>query len=811
MMKVGENVLRDLFTKLFGSATRRSVATAWALPALAVAALGAVPSGAAGAPGFDRHYELATPPDKASQPVRVSGLSPDGRTVSFANYQTGNGLPGTESQMSGGVNSYLGLRGDGAWRYESMGLSAAAIPQPIFRDATPQLDLQLFTGVVDANAARSALFSRRPREEPKRISPVLTNLDGATQKDWAPNYVGSSQDLSHVVLAMLISSGGRLLPDDPSASTYSSSADGRQLYESVGGDSPTLRRVDVGADGQVLGHCGAILGSAGHVARAISDDGRRIFFSATDAVLSDGCFDPVTNDLYARVDGAQTERLTDSECHRVADPAATPPVEACSPKASRVQYESASGDGERVFFTTSDQLVSSDTDGSKDLYMYDFRAPPGARLTQLSAGDSTDVTPGAGAEVQGFLRASVDGSRSYFVARGVLTTVPNSAQGVSAVEGGNNLYLAAADGEIKFVATLADDSEIMWNYNDEGGFRQAQLADSAGRYLIFASATALTDDDFDVSSDIYAYDAQSGTMERVSVGRDGFGDNGNSDADGAFMSGPAAAQLSPASATAQSRQVSGDGSRVVFSTTQALEPDDVNALSDVYEWRDGQVRMVSDGQDANGVGAGGGGFVMSEDGSTVAFSTWQRLLPDRDVDSAADVYVARTGPDVDSPPPGPPAPCVGAACQGVRSSDPGPSVGAGSSAFLGGGNIVPPVASAKQANVRVTKAKAARGAATTIKVQVSGRGKIRTSGSGLERVQKTAKAAGAYRLRVKLTKRAQRTLRRTHRVTVRMAVRFTSHDGEQSSARVSLTFKSNARQATARRASVSSSVVRKDR
>lgn len=785
------------------------------LLALAVTALGVVPAAASAAPGFERHYELATPPDKASQPVKVTGLSPDGRAVGFSNFGTGNGLPGTESQVGGGSPpSYLGLREDTAWRYFPMGLSSVEIPQSQFRDSTPQQDRQLFTGVVDAAAAQTALFVRRPGGQSRRSSPVLTNLDGATQKDWKPDYLGASRNLSHVILRMKIS-GGRLLPDDPPVSDYVGGPETPQLYESVDADPPILRRVDVGNDGQVVGDCGAALGSGGdasHAARAVSADGRRIFFSAQEESPIYVCASQTPRDLYARVDGSQTVDLSASECQRVEDPAATPPVSACAPAVNDTQYESASADGERVFFTTSDQLVDSDTDATSDLYMYDFGEPVGARLTQLSAGDVTDPTPGADAAVQGFLRASEDGSRAYFVARGVLTTVANGVQ-ASAVDGGNNLYLATADGGIKFVGTLSSDAESMWNNIDEGGFRPVQLADAGGRYLVFASVTPLTVDDIDATSDIYRYDAQTGKLERVSVGRDGLGSDGNSDTDGAFMFGPDASRQSQASATERSRQVSGDGSRVVFSTTQALEADDVNGKSDVYEWRDGQVRMVSDGRDPAGVGAGGRDFSMSEDGSTVAFTTWRRLLPDRDTDTAADVYVARTGADVDPLPPGPAAPCLGQACQG----DPGPSpapLGAGSSIFGGAGNVIPPVAQAEPTVVRVPKVKTVRGTSTKITVVVAEKGRIQVTGSGLNRSQKTVKKAGTYKLQVRLSKRAQRTLRRKHQVKVRVSVLFKPAEGAQQSARTSVTFKASPSRSSSRsvrRVSVLSSAGREGR
>ena len=761
------------------------------------------------APSFDRHYELATPPDKDGQAARLTALAPDGTAVTFDNRNgSGGGFPGTEAAGASGSNGYLTTRRGGVWSYFPMNVSAADIPQGIFRDAAPSLDRQLFAGAINVSAAQSALFVRTPGAPPTRVSAVFTNLRGASSKAWVPAFRGASKDLSHVVVA-LPPEDGRLLPQDlPRGSLLGGSAEA--LYESVHVDSPVLRRVDVDEEGEIIGHCGARVGSLLHTSRAVSDDGRRIFFSSQDdrGQFND-CWGPPV-DLYARIDGAQTVRLSTSYCNRAADPLANPPVPACAPRTNGVQFQSASADGQRVFFTSGDQLVNGDTDGTSDLYMYDFRAPVNAPLSQLSAGDATDTTPGSGADVQGFLRASEDGSRTYFVARGVLTTAPNSEH-ASAVDGGNNLYLATASGEIKFVATLAYDSEMMWAYNDVGGLRPVQLADTAGRYLVFASATPLTSDDTDAASDIYRYDAQTEVLERVSVGRDGFGDNGNSDGDGASINGPIADQASLAEVTAQSRQVSGDGSQIVFATTQALEPDDVNGKSDVYEWRDGQVRMVSDGQDATGVGAGGYGFLMSEDGSAVAFSTWRALLPDRDTDTSSDVYVARTGADVD-PLPAPVTPCAGDKCQGPLAPPSGPLANAGSSTFAGAGNVVAPVPA--PTSVQVAKVKAVHGTSTQITVKVSGEGRIQASGLGLRLAQKTVKKAGTYKMAVKLSQQAQQTLRHKHRVKVSVSVRFTPVRGAEESARVSVTFTPKARRSSsrsARQVSVLSSADRKGR
>jgi hypothetical protein len=78
-------------------------------------------------------------------------------------------------------------------------------------------------------------------------------------------------------------------------------------------------------------------------------------------------------------------------------------------------------------------------------------------------------------------------------------------------------------------------------------------------------------------------------------------------------------------------------------------------------------------------------------------------------------------------------------------------------------------------------------------VKVTEAGRIRTSGSGLRRRHKTVPKAGTYRVPVKLSTRARRTLSREGHVTVRVTVRFTSATGRRASTHVRVTFKRHAK------------------
>src|SRR5262249_2288486 len=97
------------------------------------------------------------------------------------------------------------------------------------------------------------------------------------------------------------------------------------------------------------------------------------------------------------IDAADTRWVSQSQCVR------TLPDPPCSDTGA-VQFQGASADGARVFFTSAGQLVNEDIDSNVDLYQYDL---PSGELTRISAQD--------GAAVRGVISISDDGRRIYFL------------------------------------------------------------------------------------------------------------------------------------------------------------------------------------------------------------------------------------------------------------------------------------------------------------------------------------------------------------------------------------------------------------
>lgn len=745
---------------------------------IALGALCALPAAASGA-SAGRHYELATPPDKLGQPVRLTALAPDGQTVLF-DATGGNGLPGTGSHNLQS-NAYVALRHARSWGFFPMNLSATQVRYPVAADSTAALDAVLSSGVTDAASGATAFFRTRIGGEPERVTADVVNRAGP-QATSRPVYRGASADLSHLVLEARSTSPGTpenaYLASDPVADPDAATEAPAKLYESVAGAPPLLRRVDVDGGGLPVATCGTVvLGGSTSAERAVSADGQRIFFSAP-ADCTDP-FAPGPARLYARIGGVDTIDVGASECDRVADPAANPPIPACSPVAGSADYVTASRAGDAVFFTSVDQLVDADVDETNDLYRYRFDAPAGARLTRVSSG----AGQGAGADVAGVVRASADAGRVYFVARGVLAAA-NSA-GAEPVEGADNLYVAQlGTGSTDFVGTLDPGDAALYGSDLA---RPAQLADDAGRFLLFASAAGLAGGDADGALDLFRYDAQEGIVSALSAAADPEQDAVAVTPPSPYDNGGRSSQRAVSSA----RQISEDGSRAVFSTTASLVAgDDDGGAPDVYEWHAGRLALVTDVREALGVGgqyASNRGFLMSADGSAVAFSTGDRLVPDRDTDTAADVYVARLGDDVLPLPPAPPGPCTGTSCEGPRPlvpSVPSPQ----SQAYAGPGNVVPPRLRSSTAP-RVRAPKTVRRSRATVRVTVRGAGRVTVAGPGLARVTKRVGKSGTYSVATRLTGSKLRSWRSGKTVRVRVTVTFKPTVGATRASRVSISFR----------------------
>ena len=280
-------------------------------------------------------------------------------------------------------------------------------------------------------------------------------------------------------------------------------------------------------------------------------------------------------------------------------------------------YEGSSADGSRVFFTTADPLVASDTDecdptdpapnGCGDVY-----ERSGGSTTLLSTGPVTPSTP----FFAGYLDASEDGLRVFFSTR-------------EAMVGGDSDTLSDVYERSGGTTTLVSTGPAGGNGDFIPAFGDAS---ADGTSVFFTTGERLVASDTDSAADVYA--RESGTTTLVSTGPAG----GNGAADATF------------------RAVSHDGSRVIFETSERLVSADTDGATDVYERAGGATTLLSTGP-AGGNGSAEALYKDSSDGGTRVFFQTTESLTSSDGDGQVDVYErsggttthVSTGPADDGP------------------------------------------------------------------------------------------------------------------------------------------------------------------
>jgi hypothetical protein len=316
-----------------------------------------------------------------------------------------------------------------------------------------------------------------------------------------------------------------------------------------------------------------------------------------------------------------------------------------------------------------------------------------------------------GVEMAGVVRVAEEGTYVYFVSHGELAGNLD-AKGEPAKAGADNLYVYdTSTRATTFIGALAGNDLRVWGGSDE---RRAQ-ATPDGRFLLFASTGDLTPDASGPGRQLYRYEVPSeahsaGTLVRVTIGEDGYNDNGNSVGAPSSLFAPAYKALIPKHrevdlARPQPVSISENGAMVFFASPLALTPqahvNDVCAIGEgacpgegegveqnVYEWEDGQVYLISDGQDTHSVLDSSATTLIGANasGSDVFFQTADPLVA-QDTDTQQDVYDASVNGGF--PTPVVPAGCEGETCQAPPSTPPTFDA-SGSATFSGVGDLVSP-------------------------------------------------------------------------------------------------------------------------
>lgn len=629
-----------------------------------------------------RAYEMVSPSYKEGFSTPAVGVAEDGQQVlaeSNGSYLTPEG---SEPEGIGPFGlTYRLMRTAAGWASAPIDAPFAKFPKFEVIGLSPDFASSLAFGSVPGQSSAD-LYIRPAGGTLTEVGP------GAPPgiRETSVNFIGASEDLTHSLFSAFSPSEG--LEEDglwPGDTTTGGRRPSLYEYTGSGNPEPTLvgvsdeHRLAHVAESHLISNCGTLLGGGhqpqgGDVYNAISASGALVFFTAEECGGS-----PTVKELYARVDQERTIAI--SEPPFIAGRAcagACVTTENTPGTRKPAAFVGASLDGSWVYFMTQQSLVNGDEagDGSgMDLYGAEIMHGAVTRLVQVSSGGEGDATPGSGAEVMGVSRVSEDGSHVYFVAAGTLTGV--NGEGKAPVAGAPNLYVFSRqcpEGEANcgdpvertsFVATLsATEDGADWGSAD---VRPVQTTPE-GRFLVFQSTADLTPDQEGrkEAGQVFEYDAQAETLARVSRGQNGYNEDGNS---GEY---PAKIpiqneELGRASTPARTRfyalAMSADGSRVVFTSEDALTPQALRGITNIYEAHDGHVGLISDGHD---VLTESGHTTTSligidESGSDVFFTTADALVP-QDTDAQVDIYDARI--DGGFAPVPEPVPCSPAACRG---------------------------------------------------------------------------------------------------------------------------------------------------
>jgi hypothetical protein len=685
-----------------------------------------------------RAYEMVSPPYKQAHDAHLLGeggipVAPDGDVAGFEsegafsepeNYRV-NGEP---------ENIYLSQRGASGWITSSAFAPRSLIDTPFLEglDGDSSVDLRSVRvscglnpmGKGEGPGKGEAIVCALREPDGSWVStPAYTNATNVSIGNAGRlGYLGGSSDLSRLFIQPALP----LLPTD----VIPGGTGAAGIYEvaGMGTASPELRLVNVDNEGHelvflnpaeevsrggrelapLLGDRLAnplIKGSAYH---AIAESGKTVFFTAT--TVSGERPAVYAQAVYARIhcepgppsckEDGNSEWLETVEV-------SSPSLSECSecphqpvPKPRAATFQGASADGSKVFFTTRQKLLSKEPEvigqegTTPNLYEYDFSKRAEGKALVLLSPDP------AGAKVEGVVRTSPDGSHVYFGALGALPSVPNTTingkgEPVNEVAHAGKVNLYGYDTvtrETKFVGGSQVEgigTKVSTDFPPANG-RPAQTTPD-GRYLVFSSRSPLAGDTNGAAQAVYRYDFQTGELTWVSQAAHGFTPtNEGKDAMVAPLNGTFIGAM--ANIGDWNRAISEDGSHIIFTTAEKLQGNDVNNAVDVYEWHDGTVSLISDGQNPVGLGGTGGNFIaggMSASGSDIFFST-QASLVGQDTDVLKDIYDARV--DGGFPAPVAPPSCLGEACQGISSGL--PSFGsATSSGFPASGNLTPPAIS----------------------------------------------------------------------------------------------------------------------
>jgi sugar lactone lactonase YvrE len=680
-----------------------------------------------------RAWELVTPPNKHGAPIegltREGGMilaAEDGDSIAYVadgsivEEPNGNRSPEQQQDISTRTPEGWLTQDIATPNTRAQGVSVGSAPE--YRFFTPDLSLAavepwgstpLSEPPLAPEAKQKTIYIRNNATD--TYLPLVTeaNVPAGTVFGLKLNFLSATPDLSHVVLRSAVP----LVPSPSGAGLYEWSAGELRFVSALPTGAPA-REAELGYDGHVLAH-------------AISSDGSRVIWTTKEENSGAG-------HLY----------LTDTATGETIQLDAA--VGAREPNVGSAEFQTASADASRIFFSDKQRLTSDSTaepafPEKADLYECEIVEQAGKLSCNLK--DLTvDHNQGEHAAVQGFLLGSgEEGTSVYFVAQGVLADNPNG-NGEHAEAGKDNLYSLRELDEswtTTFIGQLSSEDSPEWEGN-RGKSNTAFLTARAspnGRYLAFMSEASLTGyDNRDATSgqpdeEVFLYDSDEARLTCVSCNPTGARPRGVFDTVEAgeglglvvdrrkvwaeaghehWLAGniPGWTAQSLTSALFQSRYLSDEG-RLFFNSADALVPQVTvptreeqvrgNKLSvgveNVYEYEPsglgscqsptgGCISLISSGSSY----AESAFLEATPSGNDVFFLTAAQLVP-QDTDTAFDIYDARVcteaSPCLTSPVSAPPGCDTADTCHPSEPAQQAPLGPAGSATVTGQGSVTP--------------------------------------------------------------------------------------------------------------------------
>jgi hypothetical protein len=647
-----------------------------------------------------RVYELVSPPEKAGDEAggvagrsQLSVAAADGERVVYGTSgPVGSGPSGLGPTYSVSQRTSAGWQTRGALPRGFGALAIGDAPGGLFYPS-PDLSSFAFATIdpyVTPGAARTPnlyLSGEDTAVEPRWVSmPTIANpipeLEGATFLP--PGPAGPPSNTGTIYFTY----HGPLVPEDAARRVHDEEEEAEGLYNTWGfyewskGNLTPAGKLPDGTLDEYGAVPAATVQEGGNdtpdsYANQVSADGSRAFFVSPDPRSKHPSGDPV--ELYVREHGETvlvSRNVLDGGKPAEGYPEGTStsgvtPVEQpvpCPGGCSRKDYVYALASGAGAFFESADKLatgVNGEVPTGAGPWTYEF---------DLETKELTYI-PGVSGPI---LASSAGGSRLLFFEPTARWT--------------GTLYLWSKGGTPIDIANLPEPPEVA---NEELQSSRELIvapvrATQDGRVFVFETNApipqAKSSDGTEPANngsgyyEVYRYDSRTSELLCVSCAPAG-----------AIAAGPADLSNDDQSEGKEhntslgwlvgNRGMTADGAKVFFDTRQALVPQDVNGVRDVYEWENGKRYLISSGKGSQP------SFFLdnSESGRDVFFATADGLVP-RDTDGGYDVYDAREGGGF--PQEQVASECV-SDCQGEPTAP--PVLGAPSSAtFSGTGNVAPP-------------------------------------------------------------------------------------------------------------------------